>query len=98
MRVLHMTDNAGVTDEHRALNYLAMRFPAIYTRAAEEFARDFSLTGVEVRPSPFEQHAQYRRCHLLLYQSQHRFYGKVFRARRRDRGVSFLGHQDIAVL
>jgi hypothetical protein len=51
-RILQMTDNAGATDEHRALNYLAMRYPGIYAKAAEEFARDFSLTGVEVRPSP----------------------------------------------
>jgi hypothetical protein len=47
-----MTDNAGATDDHRALNYLAMRYPGIYAKTAEEFARDFSLTGVEVRPSP----------------------------------------------
>ena len=51
-RIMQMTDNSGNTDEHRALNYLAMRYPAIYAKAAEEFARDFSLTGVEVRPSP----------------------------------------------
>jgi hypothetical protein len=47
-----MTDNAGATDDHRALNYLAMRYPGIYAKAAEEFARDFSLSGVDVRPSP----------------------------------------------
>lgn len=51
-RIMHITDNAGATDEHRALNYLAMRYPAIYAKAAEEFAEDHSLTGVEVRPSP----------------------------------------------
>jgi len=51
-RIMQMTDNAGATDEHRALNYLAVRYPAIYCKAAEEFARDSSLTGVEVRPSP----------------------------------------------
>lgn len=51
-RILQITDNAGATNDHRALNYLAMRYPGIYARAAEEFARDFSLTGVEVRPSP----------------------------------------------
>lgn len=50
-RIMQMTDNAGATDEHRALNYLAMRYPAVYTIAAEQFARDFSLTGVESRPS-----------------------------------------------
>ena len=51
-RIMLMTDNAGATDEHRALNYLAMRYPAIYAKAAEEFTKDCSLTGVEVRPSP----------------------------------------------
>ena len=51
-RIMQMTDNAGATDEHRALNYLAMRFPGLYAKVAEEFARDFSLSGVEVRLSP----------------------------------------------
>ena len=50
-RILQLTDNAGATDEHRALNYLAMRYPAIYHSAAERFAADFALTGVETRPS-----------------------------------------------
>jgi len=51
-RVLQLTDNAGATDEHRASNYLSMRYPAIYAKAAEEFAQARSLTDVEVRPSP----------------------------------------------
>ncbi len=51
-RIMQMTDNAGSTDEHRVLNYLVMRYPAIYAKTVEEFAKDFSLTGVEVRPSP----------------------------------------------
>ena len=51
-RIMLITDNAGATDEHRALNYLAMRYPAIYAKAAERFACDCSLTAVEVRPSP----------------------------------------------
>lgn len=51
-RIMQLTDNAGATDEHRALNYLAMRYPAIYAKAAEQFALDYSLTGVEARPSP----------------------------------------------
>jgi hypothetical protein len=51
-RILQMTDNAGATGEDRALNYLAMRYPAIYATAADQFAQDFSLTGVDVRPSP----------------------------------------------
>ncbi|MGE0257569.1 MAG: hypothetical protein AB7T18_02335 [Alphaproteobacteria bacterium] len=51
-RILQMADNAGDTDDHRALNYLAMRYPAIYAATAEKFRENFSLTGVEVRPSP----------------------------------------------
>ncbi len=50
-RVMQMTDNAGASSEHRALNYLAMRYPNIYAKAAEAFAANNSLTSVEVRPS-----------------------------------------------
>jgi hypothetical protein len=51
-RIMQMTDNAGATDEHRALNYLTVRYPAIYAAAAAAFGRSESLTAVEVRPSP----------------------------------------------
>jgi hypothetical protein len=51
-RILQMTDNAGSIDEHRALNYLAVRYQAIYAHATEAFGRNSSLSGVEVRPSP----------------------------------------------
>jgi hypothetical protein len=51
-RIIQMTDNAGATDADRAVNYLALRYPAIYARAAESFAANSSLTGLEVRPSP----------------------------------------------
>jgi PatG C-terminal len=51
-RILQMTDNAGATDDYRALNYLAMRYPAVYAKTAEEFGRDFSLSKVDVRSSP----------------------------------------------
>src|SRR5260370_21206068 len=51
-RIMQMTDNAGATDEHRAMNYLAVRYQAIYASAAQAFARNASLTGVNVAPSP----------------------------------------------
>jgi hypothetical protein len=51
-RIMQMADNAGATDEHRALNYLAVRYPAIYANAFEAFARNASLTGVYVVTSP----------------------------------------------
>jgi PatG Domain len=47
-RIMQLTDNAGGTDEHRALNYLAVRYPGIYAKAAEEFARNSSLVAVDV--------------------------------------------------
>ena len=50
-RIMQMADNAGATDEDRALNYLAMRYQAIYVGAADAFARNASLTGVGVQPS-----------------------------------------------
>jgi PatG C-terminal len=50
-RLMQMADNAGATDEHRALNYCAVRYPVIYAKAAEAYGQSFSLTGVEVRPS-----------------------------------------------
>jgi PatG C-terminal len=50
-RVMQLADNAGATDQHRALNYLAVRYPAIYARTAEAYAGNASLSAVEVRPS-----------------------------------------------
>lgn len=50
-RIMLMTDNAGATDEHRALNYLTVRYPAIYAAVADAFHRNCSLTAVDVRPS-----------------------------------------------
>src|SRR6266478_4567609 len=51
LRVLQMADNKGVNDQHRALNYLATRYPNIYHAAAERHAHDFSLDRFEVLPS-----------------------------------------------
>jgi len=50
-RIMQMADNAGATDEHRALNYLAVRYQAIYANAADAFARNAAMTAVDVAPS-----------------------------------------------
>jgi hypothetical protein len=50
-RVIQLADNAGATDEHRALNYLAMRYPAIYATVADAHARNASLSAVYVQQS-----------------------------------------------
>jgi hypothetical protein len=50
-RVSQLADNAGATNEHRALNYLSVRYPAIYATTADAFARNNSLASVDVKPS-----------------------------------------------
>jgi hypothetical protein len=50
-RVMQLGDNAGATDEHRALNYVVMRYPAIYATVADAHGRNASLMGVDVQPS-----------------------------------------------
>ena len=51
MRIVQIADNAGATDDARALNYLLVRYDAIYATTAECYNRNFSLTAVEVKPS-----------------------------------------------
>ena len=48
---MQWADNAGATDEHRALNYLALRYPAIYHKAIEQFQKNFTLKEVETQRS-----------------------------------------------
>jgi hypothetical protein len=48
---MQIGDSAGATDEHRALNYLTVRYPALYAAVSDAQARNASLSGVEVRPS-----------------------------------------------
>jgi hypothetical protein len=50
-RIMQMTDNAGATDEHRALNYLTVRYPTIYAAVEQAQGRNCSLTAIDVRPS-----------------------------------------------
>ena len=83
-RILQMTDNAGATDDHRALNYLAMRYPGIYAKAAEEFARDFSLSGVDVRPSPLSGTRRIVDCIFSYTNRNTRFHREVLCPLRRD--------------
>lgn len=55
-RLRQLADNAGETDEHRALNYVALRYPNIYSLGYEkeyppENSPVSSLSAVEVLPS-----------------------------------------------
>jgi len=51
-RVMQMADNAGLTAEHRAVNFLSVRYQAIYLHTAEMFGKDYSLSAIEVYTSP----------------------------------------------
>jgi hypothetical protein len=50
-RVMQLADNDGAADSHRALNYLAVRYPAIYEKVADAFGANSSLSAVDVSPS-----------------------------------------------
>jgi hypothetical protein len=50
-RMMQLTDNAGSSDAHRALNYLAVRSQSIYKLAADQFAQGARLWAVTTRPS-----------------------------------------------
>lgn len=50
-RIMLLADNAGATSAHRAINYMAVRYPAVYSTVADAFDRDASLTAVDVQPS-----------------------------------------------
>jgi hypothetical protein len=53
--MLQLADNTGDADEHRALNYVSLTYPAIYTLSfslpASVSGGSWTFTGVEVRPS-----------------------------------------------
>jgi hypothetical protein len=50
-RLIRMVDNVGATNEDRALNYLAVRYDAVYATAADAIGRNMSIAAVEARPS-----------------------------------------------
>lgn len=52
MKLKLITDNAGSTDEHRALNYLCVRSADVYEKVAAAFDREASLTAIDVQSSP----------------------------------------------
>ena len=46
-----LLDNVGEADEHRALNYLALRYQAIYNLIGTRLRANQSLTGINVAPT-----------------------------------------------
>jgi hypothetical protein len=79
-RLLRLADNLGATDEHRALNYLAVRYDQIYRQTAQQFVNNFSLMGVYAIPSRL---SSTRRLVNVIFAYQHRQTGVVERYRVR---------------
>ena len=50
-QITQIADNAGATDEHRALNYLAVRYDEIYHRTQLMQDENYSFSGIDVLPS-----------------------------------------------
>lgn len=52
MRILRLADNRGLLAEHRALNYLILRDPALYQTVNRQYGLDHTLSAVDARPLP----------------------------------------------
>ncbi|MDH7459635.1 hypothetical protein QEG73_00040 [Chitinophagaceae bacterium 26-R-25] len=50
-RVIQLADNNGASNANRALNYLIVRYPAVYARITAAYSENNSLTSVNVFPS-----------------------------------------------
>lgn len=50
-KIIQIADNAGSTDDHRALNYLAVRYGEIYNTTQRMQDDNYTLTRIEVHPS-----------------------------------------------
>jgi len=74
MRIMQMADNAGTMDEHRALNYLAVRNKDLYERAAKQCGESAALTAVDMRPSRL---SGVRRIVDVIFSYSHRQTGVI---------------------
>ncbi|MFE7332700.1 hypothetical protein ACFU8W_49350 [Streptomyces sp. NPDC057565] len=54
--VMNVSGNVGASDEGRALNYLLLRYSAIYRKTFEQFMADYSLAAIDVRRSNLGGH------------------------------------------
>jgi hypothetical protein len=77
-RILAATDNAGATDEHRALNYLALRYPGLYARVADCFSRDFALTSIQGHPWQLSAARRIIEIRLTFTDRKSEFFEKYF--------------------
>ena len=73
--VLQLTDNAGAADEHRAVNYLAVRYGMVYGQVSTAHAEGRALAGVDVTISPVS--SRNRKVVDVIYTFRHRVSGVV---------------------
>ncbi|MBF8277176.1 MAG: PatG protein [Candidatus Brocadiaceae bacterium] len=50
-KIMQMADNAGATDEHRAVNYLALQYDAVYITVTKYHLQNYAFSGIETRLS-----------------------------------------------
>jgi len=55
-QIMGLAASSGGTDQHRALTYLAVRYPLLFKRATERDAQGFTLSSVQIRAAPAGGH------------------------------------------
>ena len=84
--VLQLADNQGASDEHRAANYVATRYPAVYSIVAAQHAQNASLAKVSVQRSALSSD---RRIYEVIF---------TFRNRQTDITDSYFARVDVTEL
>lgn len=67
-RLTRRADNYGISEEHRALNYVALRYPPLYHAVAQAFDNGKMLVGVHARHG----HSSTRRLVSVVLTFRHR--------------------------
>lgn len=81
--LMQLADNVGNLDEHRAINYLALRYPKVYEQTILESQQDNSLHGVSAQMSRLNANGTRRIVDIIFTYSNKssdvktRFYASV---------------------
>jgi hypothetical protein len=67
-----MLDNVGEADEHRAVNYLTLRYQAVYNMVASRLKLNQTLKGMTASPTVGARKPPRHRRHLCLHGSPDR--------------------------
>jgi hypothetical protein len=99
-RIQQMSDNHGATDEHRAVNYLAVRSSEIYKCAHDAVVDGYWLTSLDVVTSRLSGSRGRKILDVILTYTNptNRGRAKMVLARRRDRRISLHRHGTAGIL